>query len=211
VLLIADEIITGFGRTGRWFGMEHWNVKPDILTFGKGVTSGYLPLGGMMVTREIKDALESVDPANRWMHGYTYSGHPTCCAVALKNIEIIRREGLLEHSAKMGDLLIDNLKAELGDHPNLGEIRGGKGLLAAVEFVEDRATKKNFAIERKVASRLQSEMKERGVVTRTRATAGDHPSPGDQVLFAPPLIITEAEIELMVSVLRDSVVAVLGT
>jgi putrescine aminotransferase len=211
VLLIADEIITGFGRTGRWFGLEHWNVAPDLLTFGKGVTSGYLPLGGMMVTQEIKKTLESVEPANRWMHGYTYSGHPTCCVVALKNIEIIQREGLLEHSARMGDLLLEALRAALGDHPNLGEIRGGKGLLAAVEFVEDRPTKKNFVVDRKVASRLQSEMQERGVVTRTRPAAGVHPAPGDQVLFAPPLIITEAEVYRIVSVLRESVVAVLGS
>jgi putrescine---pyruvate transaminase len=211
VLLIADEIITGFGRTGRWFGLEHWNVKPDLLSFGKGVTSGYLPLGGMMLTQEIKEALESVEPANRWMHGYTYSGHPTCCVVAMRNIEIIEREGLLERSAKMGNLLLETLKAALGDHPNVGEFRGGKGLLAAVEFVEDRPTKRNFAIARKIGARLQTEMKNRGVVTRSRAAVGDHPAPGDQVLFSPPLIITEQEIGRMVSVLRESVEAVLGS
>src|SRR5215831_6587460 len=84
VLLIADEIITGFCRTGRWFAMSHWNVKPDIMSFAKGVTSGYLPLGGIMVTKSIKDAMDSVNPEHRWMHAYTYSGHPTCCAVALR-------------------------------------------------------------------------------------------------------------------------------
>ncbi len=95
VLLIADEVITGFGRTGRWFGLEHWQVTPDILSFAKGVTSGYVPLGGIMMTAPIREAIESAEPGNRWMHGYTNSGHPTCCAVALKNIEIIEREGLL--------------------------------------------------------------------------------------------------------------------
>lgn len=127
VLLIADEIITGFGRTGRWFGLEHWNVQPDILSFAKGVTSGYVPLGGIMMAQQIKDAIESVDPANKWMHGYTNSGHPTCCAVALKNIEIIQREHLLENSAEMGDVLFNSLKETFSDHPHAGDIRGGKG------------------------------------------------------------------------------------
>lgn len=210
-LLIADEIITGFGRTGRWFGLEHWNVKPDILSFAKGVTSGYVPLGGIMMTQAIRDAIESVEPANKWMHGYTNSGHPTCCAVALKNIEIIQREGLVEHSAKMGEVLFDALKDAFGDHPNAGDIRGGKGLLAAVEFVEDRDTKRNFASDEKIGSRLQAEMRKRGVITRTRPVAGANPAPGDQILFAPPLIITEEQINKMVSVLREAVEVVLGS
>jgi adenosylmethionine-8-amino-7-oxononanoate aminotransferase len=211
VLLIADEVITGFGRTGRWFGLEHWNVRPDILTFGKGATSGYIPLGGMMLTQSIKEAIESVEPINRWMHGFTYSGHPACCAVALKNIEIIQREDLLEHSAKMGNMLHDSLRAALGGHPNVGDIRGGKGLLAAVEFVEDRPTKRNFAGDNRIASRLQAEMRKRGVITRTRSVEGGHPAPGDEVLFAPPLIITEAEIHRMVGILHETVKAVLGS
>ena len=210
VLLIADEIITGFGRTGRWFGLEHWNVTPDILSFAKGVTSGYVPLGGIMMTQAIREAIESVEPANKWMHGYTNSGHPTCCAVAAKNIEIIQQEGLVEHSAKMGEVLFDALKDAFGDHPNAGDIRGGKGLLAAVEFVEDRETKRNFASDEKIGSRLQAEMRKRGVITRTRPVAGANPAPGDQVLFAPPLIITEEQINKMVSVLREAVEVVLG-
>jgi putrescine---pyruvate transaminase len=210
VLLIADEIITGFGRTGRWFGLEHWNVQPDILSFAKGVTSGYLPLGGIMVNQEIKDALDSVEPANRWMHGYTNSGHPACCAVALRNMEIIDREGIVENSARMGEILLSALLHAFGDHPNVGDVRGGKGLLAAVEFVEDRAIKKNFAIARKFGAQLRVEMRKRGVITRTRPAAGEHPTPGDQVLFAPPLIITEPEIHHMVKVTKESVEAVLS-
>jgi putrescine---pyruvate transaminase len=211
VLLIADEIITGFGRTGRWWGLNHWGISPDIVSFAKGVTSGYVPLGGIMMTTEIREALDSVEPANRWMHGYTNSGHPTCCAVALKNIEIIEREGLVENSAKMGEILLGALKDAVGDHPHAGDIRGGKGLLAAVEFVEDRAAKRNFPAESKVGARLQAEMKRRGLVTRTRPAAGEDPAPGDQVLFAPPLIINEAEVRRMVGVMRDSVKDVLGS
>src|SRR6202050_629104 len=120
VLLIADEIITAFGRTGRWFGLTHWNVKPDMVSFAKGVTSGYLPLGGIMVTKAIKDVMDSVKPEDRWMHGYTYSAHPTCCAVALKNIEIIQRERLCENAEKMGERLHSGLIAAFAGHPNAG-------------------------------------------------------------------------------------------
>jgi adenosylmethionine-8-amino-7-oxononanoate aminotransferase len=210
VLLIADEVITGFCRTGRWFALAHWNVKPDILSFAKGVTSGYLPLGGIMVTKAIKDAMDSVKPEERWMHAYTYSAHPTCCAVAVKNLEIMTRERLWENSAKMGERLHAGLKAAFGDHPNAGDIRGGKGLLAAVELVEDRATKRNFAGDRKVGQRIQQEMMKRGVVTRVRAVAGPHPATGDSIYFAPPLVVTEAEVDRLVGAARDATKAVLG-
>ena len=204
VLLIADEVITGFCRTGRWFAMDHWNVKPDIVTFAKGSTSGYVPLGGMIVSRPIKEAMDSVAPQDRWMHAYTYSGHPTCCAVGLKNIEIMERESLCDNAARMGERLHAMLKEAFGDHPNVGDIRGGKGLLAAVEFVEDPATKKNFTSDKKVAFRLQAEMLKRGVITRTRPAAGADPAPGDAVFFAPPLIVTAAEIDQFVSVAREA-------
>lgn len=210
VLLIADEVITGFGRTGRWFGLEHWNITSDILSFAKGVTSGYLPFGGIMVSKPIKEAIDSVKPENRWMHAYTYSAHPTCCAVALKNIEIMERERLCENSKKMGERLHAGLVSALGDHPNVGDIRGGKGLLAGVEFVEDRATKKNFAGDRKVSSRLQAELMNRGVVTRVRPAAGAHPASGDILCLAPPLVVTAEEVDRLVSVLGGAVKVVFG-
>ncbi len=208
VLLIADEIITGFGRTGKWFGMQHWNVKPDLISFAKGVTSGYLPLGGMMVSSAIKQAMDSVGPGDRWMHAYTYSAHPTCCAVGLKNLDIIENENLCANSERMGARLHAGLKAAFGDHSHVGDIRGGKGLIAAVEFVEDRGTQKNFAADRKIAPRLSAEMMKRGVVTRTRGAGGAHPSIGDSLYFAPPLIVTEAEVDQLVSVAVDAVAAV---
>ena len=172
VLLIADEVITGFCRTGRWFALSHWNVKPDILTFAKGVTSGYLPLGGIMVTKAIKDAMDSVKPEDRWMHAYTYSGHPTCCAVGAEEHRDHGARAALGERGEDGHAAARGPAAAFGDHPHAGDIRGGKGLLAAVELVEDRATKKNFAGDKKVAQRIQAEMMKRGVVTRTR------PSPG---------------------------------
>ncbi len=202
VLFIADEVITGFCRTGTWFALSHWNVQPDIMSFAKGVTSGYLPLGGIMVNRDIKDAIDSVKPEDRWMHAYTYSGHPTCCAVALANLDIMQRERLWENAARMGTRLHEGLTAAFGDHPHVGDIRGGKGLLAALELVEDRGTKAFFPGEKKVGPRIQAEMVKRGVITRVKAS--------EAVFFAPPLVVTAEEIDRLVSVTRDAVKAVLG-
>ena len=210
VLLIDDEIITGFCRTGRWFGLSHWNVRPDILCFAKGVTSGYLPLGGMMVSRAIKEVMDAVGVDQRWMHAYTNSGHPTCCAVALKNIEIMEADRLGENAARMGERLLAGLAAAFGTHPHAGDIRGGRGLLAAVEFVRDRATKRNFSPELKLAATLKAEMMKRGVITRTRPSTGDHPAPGDILFFAPPLVVNAAEIDRLIAVAREAVEAVLG-
>jgi putrescine---pyruvate transaminase len=210
VLLIDDEIITGFGRTGRWFGLSHWDVTPDIITFAKGVTSGYVPLGGMLVSRDIRQAMDEVSPADRWMHAYTYSGHPTCCAVALENIAIIERERLDEHATAMGGRLHAGLAAAFADHPNAGDVRGGRGLLAAVEFVEDRATRQNFDGRLAFAANLRTEMRKRGVITRTRPASGAHPATGDILFFAPPLVVSDAEVDRLVNVACESVHAALG-
>jgi putrescine aminotransferase len=201
VLFIADEVITGFCRTGKWFAMEHWNVNPDILSFAKGVSSGYLPLGGIMVSKAIKEAMDSVTLEDRWMHAYTYSGHPTCCAVGIKNLEIMERERLWERAAVMGKRLHEGLHAAFDDHPNLGDIRSGKGLLAAVELVEDQATKKMFDPDKKVGPRLMQEMTKRGLVTRARL---------ENIFFSPALVITEAQLDRMISITRDAVKAVTG-
>ena len=201
VLFIADEVITGFCRTGKWFAMEHWKVNPDILSFAKGVSSGYLPLGGIMVSKAIKEAMDTVKLEDRWMHAYTYSGHPTCCAVGIKNVEIMEKERLWERAAVMGKRLHEGLHAAFDDHPNLGDIRSGKGLLAAVELVEDKATKKMFDPDKKVGPRLMQEMTKRGLVTRARL---------ENIFFSPPLVITEAELDRMISIPRDAVKAVTG-
>jgi adenosylmethionine-8-amino-7-oxononanoate aminotransferase len=201
VLFIADEVITGFCRTGRWFALEHWKVLPDMVSFAKGVSSGYLPLGGIMVSKAIKQAMDDVKVEDRWMHAYTYSGHPTCCAVGLKNLEIMERERLWERAAAMGTRLHEGLKSALGDHPHVGDIRGGKGLLAAVELVEDRATKAPFAADKKVGPRVLQELNKRGIVTRARV---------ENIFFAPPLIISEAQVDTLVSATRDAIKIVTG-
>jgi adenosylmethionine-8-amino-7-oxononanoate aminotransferase len=135
------------------------------------------------------------------MHAYTYSGHPTCCAVGLKNIEIMERERLWERAAKMGTRLHEGLKSTLGDHKNVGDIRGGKGLLAAIELVEDKATKAPYGADKKVGPRMLQEMSKRGLMTRGRL---------EHIFFAPPLVVTEAEVDRIVSVTRDAVKAVTG-
>jgi len=201
VLFIADEVITGFCRTGQWFAMTHWNVLPDIMSFAKGVSSGYLPLGGIMVSKAVKEAMDTVKPEDKWMHAYTYSGHPTCCAVGLKNVEIMERERLAERSAALGTRLHKALHAAFDGHPNVGDIRAGKGLLAAIELVEDKATKKAFDADKKVGARIIQEMTKRGVITRARM---------EHVFYSPALVITEAQLDRMVSVTQEAVKAVTG-
>jgi len=198
VLFIADEVITGFGRTGRWFALERWGVQPDILAFAKGITSGYLPLGGIMVSEPIRQAMLSVPYADRWMHAYTYSGHPTCCAVALRNLEILEKEGLVERAEKMGQRLLDGARSLL-DFPAVGEVRG-LGLMVAVELVADRATKAAFDPAKNVIGRVRKELEARGLFTRVVR---------DIILLAPPLVITEAQVDRIVQILREGIRAVL--
>src|ERR1700693_2894211 len=136
VVLIAGEGITGCGRTGRWFAMGHWGVEPDIVSFAKGVTSGYLPLGGIMLSRQVHDAILTAPMDRRYMHAATYSGHPVCCAVGLRNVQIIEDEHLVERSAEQGKRLLAALE-ELYNLPNVGEVRG-IGLMCGIELVADK-------------------------------------------------------------------------
>ena len=198
VLFIADEVITGFGRTGRWFALERWGIQPDILSFAKGITSGYLPLGGIMVSDAVHQAILSVPYADRWMHAYTYSGHPTCCAVALRNLEILEKEGLPERAEKMGKRLLEGARTLL-DLKAVGDVRG-LGLLVGVELVADRATKAAFDPAQNVPGRVRMELEARGLFTRMVR---------DIVLVAPPLVISEAEVDRIVEILRGGISAVL--
>lgn len=198
VLLIADEVITGFGRTGRWFALEHWGVEPDIVSFAKGITSGYLPLGGIGLSDRVFRALQEVPPERRWRHAFTYSAHPTCCAVALATLDILEREGLIKQAARQGKRLLDGLR-QLSSLDVVGDVRGF-GLLAGVEFVEDKATKKPFPATRKFGARVQQECYRRGLVSRIR---------GDIYLLAPPFVISDNEIDRVVNILGDAIPAAL--
>ena len=154
-----------------------------------------------MVSKAIKEAMDGVKPDDRWMHAFTYSGHPTCCAVGLKNVEIMERERLWERSAAMGKRLHDNLHSAFDDHPHVGDIRAGKGLLAAIELVEDKAGKKAYAADKKIGPRVLQEMTKRGVITRGRL---------EHIFFAPALVISEQQVDRLVSVTQDAVKAVTG-
>lgn len=197
VLLIADEVITGFGRTGRWFALEHWRVQPDIVTFAKAVTSAYVPLSGFIVSDRVHRGILDAPPDTKFMLGCTNSAHPTACAVAIRNLQIIEDEQLVERADNMGRRLNEGLSA-LTEMPHVGEVRG-LGLMAAVEVVADKASRAPYAPDLGVGASLARAMRERGVVTRVK---------GESILLAPPLIISEAQIDTIVNVTADAIDAV---
>jgi putrescine aminotransferase len=199
VLLVADEVITGFGRTGRWFGLEHYGIEPDIMQFAKGITSGYVPLGGIGVSDAVRSVIDGVPPGKRWMHAYTYSGHPTCCAVALANIDILERERLVERAAAAGDRLLRRLRS-LESVDGIGNVRG-LGLMAAVEVVRDKATKQQFPPEAGLTQKLTDALLDRGLYTRVVM---------DCICLAPPLVTTDAEIDRIVNIVGETIPAVLA-
>jgi adenosylmethionine-8-amino-7-oxononanoate aminotransferase len=200
VLLIADEVITGFGRTGRWFGLEHYGVEPDIVQFAKGITSGYIPLGGIGVSDRVHEAMDSVPPSKRWMHAYTYSGHPTCAAVALKNIEILERDRLVERAESSGKRLATRLR-ELEGLDNVGHVRS-LGLIGAVEVVADKETKALHAPEANLTQKLSDALLDRGLYTRVAM---------DCICISPPLMIEDHLLDRMVEIIGETIPAVLRT
>jgi adenosylmethionine-8-amino-7-oxononanoate aminotransferase len=198
ILLIFDEVICGFGRTGTMFGMQQYGVTPDIVSFAKGVTSGYIPLGGVGVSDSIWDTLST--PDRMFMHGFTYSGHPVACAVALPNIDIIEREQLPQNAAHAGAYLLAGLRNRLADHPNFGEARG-KGLMLFVELVADRETKAKLDPALNLSGRLTKATRQRGIVVRPV---------NDGIAIAPPLTIQEPELDVIADAINDSVREALG-
>ncbi len=201
VLLITDEVITGFGRTGRWFALGHWGVEPDLVSFAKGVTSGYLPLGGVIASKQVHEAIESAPADRKFMHAATYSGHPVCCAVGLRNVEIIEEEGLVERAAIMGKRLLAGLES-LRELPAVGDVRG-LGMMAGVELVKDRTTK---APALGLGGRITKEAMARGLLPRIRAGSAD-PAIGDAICLAPPLMTPETTIDRIPEILREVIIA----
>jgi 4-aminobutyrate--pyruvate transaminase len=198
ILLLADEVICGFGRTGSMFGAEEYNFQPDIASFAKGVTSGYIPLGGVAVTDEIFDTMS--EPDRMFMHGFTYSGHPVACAVALKNIDIIEREDLPTNARVSGDHLRAELHRLLDGHKNVGEIRG-KGQMTIVELVSNRDTKEKLDPATNPSATITAATRKQGVIVRPT---------NDGVGIAPPLIITNDEATALAEGVAAGIVDVLG-
>jgi 4-aminobutyrate--pyruvate transaminase len=185
VLFIADEVITGFGRLGHMWGSQAFGIRPDTISFAKAVTSAYLPLGGVMVNEAVYQAL--LDESRKiglFAHGYTYSGHPVSCAVALKAIEIYERDRLAEQAKVKGRLFQRRLDG-LADHPLVGEARG-MGLIGGLEIVADKGSKRQYEVKRGVAAKCVGFAQAEGLIVRSLS--------GDRIALCPPLIITEEEI-----------------
>jgi adenosylmethionine-8-amino-7-oxononanoate aminotransferase len=199
ILLILDEVVTGFGRTGSMFGFEHYGVRPDIVTLAKGITSGYLPLGASVVSDHIYETISAKLPDHMPIsHGFTYSGHPTCCAAALANIDLIEAEGLAANAADVGAYLIEQMRERLGGYETVGDIRG-VGLMIGIELVTDKATKRGFRMPHSACAMVEAEAWERGLYCRAMGV--------EVVGVAPPLTIDRACADQIVDILAASIEA----
>ena len=192
VLLIADEVVTGFGRTGTWFGSNHWDLEPDIMAMGKGIVSSYLPFAATMATKEVADAFAGED--NIFKSALTNGGHPVSAAAALKNIEIIENENLVENAADIGHYFKEQLESLRDDHPMVGGVRG-IGCLVVFDMVKDRATNEGFPPEDNIGARMTEKIRERGL---------HHRCPNFSVSMHPPIAIKRSEVDEIVNVLDAS-------
>ncbi|MGK2851276.1 MAG: aspartate aminotransferase family protein [Candidatus Limnocylindrales bacterium] len=196
VLLIADEVMTGFGRTGRWFGLDHWGVRPDLLVAAKGATSGYWPFGFVAASGAVRDAVAA--PGTGFIHGFTYSHAPVGAAVAREVLRILRDEGLVEASAAKGARLRSMLMDRLGEHHAVGEIRG-RGLLVGLELVADRETREPYPRASRLTEQVLAAARDRGVLLYS-GTGQANGIDGDAILLGPPFVITDPELERIVEV-----------
>jgi adenosylmethionine-8-amino-7-oxononanoate aminotransferase len=205
ILLILDEVMCGMGRTGTLFACEQDDVRPDIITIAKGLGAGYQPIGAMLCTADIYQAIEN--GSGYFQHGHTYVGHPVACAAANAVITKLTDGGLTQQSAKTGEYLRNALHAEFGQHPHVGDIRG-RGMFCGLEFVKDRETKAPFDPDKKLAARLKAKAMENGLICYPMNGTIDGRN-GDHVLLAPPFISTEAQIDDLVGRLSDSLKTVI--
>jgi adenosylmethionine-8-amino-7-oxononanoate aminotransferase len=206
VLLIADEVLVGLGRTGKWWGLDHWSVTPDITVASKGTASGYFPLG--FIAAKGDDVEQIRVKLGDFNHGGTFSHHAVGAAAGLATLRILQREQLIENSAAMGILLGEALREQLGDHPNVGDIRG-RGLFWGIELVRDRQTKAPFPAADGLARRVWNKAFELGLVVYY-STGCANGKNGDVIMLGPPLIINEAQIAEMVALLREAIHAELS-
>jgi L-2,4-diaminobutyrate transaminase len=202
ILLIADEVVTGFGRLGTMFGADFYGLEPDFMTIAKGLTSAYAPLSGSIISKRVFDVLSAgSDTHGPLYHGWTYSAHPVSAAAGVATLKLVDDLGLVDNARRVGPYLKERLSEAVADHPNVAEVRG-EGLLAAVELMDDPVSRKFFP-PMSVAPKIAAAMQKRGVIGR--------PMPeGDIVGFAPPLIITKAEIDVIADALRGALREVLS-
>ena len=191
ILVVVDEVICGFGRTGNWFGSDTYGINPDIITMAKGISSGYIPLSGIMVGKRVSDVL--IDEGGEFYHGYTYSGHPVACAVAIENLKIIREENLIENSKNTSVYLNEKMK-EIADHPLVGEVRM-KSYIGCVELVKDKEKGTMFEDTGTVGTICRDYCIENGLIMRAVR---------DGMIFCPPLIFSKNHIDELIEKLKKS-------
>ncbi|MEW9919190.1 aspartate aminotransferase family protein [Marimonas sp. MJW-29] len=203
ILLIADEVVTGFGRLGTMFGSEHYGIRPDIMTIAKGLTSAYAPLSGSIVSDKVWQVLEKgTDEFGPFGHGWTYSAHPIGAAAGVANLKLIDELNLVENAREVGAYFRQAMQHAVGDHPHVGEVRG-EGMLCAVEFVADRETRQFFDLSEKTVPRINEALMKRGVISRAMPQS-------DILGFAPPLCLSRAEAEEVAEKTAQAVKSVLG-
>ena len=189
ILFVADEVICGFGRTGEWFGSDYYDLAPDMMTIAKGLTSGYVPMGGLIVSDK---AFAVINEGGDFNHGFTYSGHPVAAAVGLENLRILKEEGIIEAVKNDTGPYLQQRLATLADHPLVGEVRG-VGMLGAIELVQDKASRKRYPSEVGVGMICRGHCFSNGLIMR---------AVGDTMIIAPPLVISKAEIDELVEKAR---------
>jgi adenosylmethionine-8-amino-7-oxononanoate aminotransferase len=203
VLLILDEVMTGFGRTGKWFGYEHFNIEPDILALGKGLGGGYFPIGAAVATSKVTDTIAR--KSGFFGAGFSWGGNPMACAVASKTIDYLKEHNLVERCNEMGEYLAQKLR-ELRNHPSVGDVRG-MGLMQGLEFVKDKETKEPLDPEIHFSVQLAIECLSRGLGVQS-SMGCDRGQAGDMIYLGPPFIITKEQIDEMVTILDKSLAEV---
>ena len=195
ILMIVDEVICGFGRTGNWFGSDEYGINPDIMQFAKGVSSGYIPLGGIQVTDAIRDVILNAPEDQSWMHGYTYSGHAAACAVGIANIDIMQRDDLVGNSRRMGARLLEGLRGLVDEFPNIDNARG-VGLIAGIDVVKSKSSR---AADLEAAAAISDRAMELGLRARPL---------GGTIAFSPPLCITAEEVDIVIETMGKAIAGV---
>jgi len=194
VLLVLDEVVSGFGRLGTYWGSQHFKLEPDLITAAKGVTSGYFPMSACFVSPKIWQVIESESArVGLFGHGYTYSAHPVGAAAALAALKLIDEEAVVANVAKLGPILQQEMRSAVGDHPLVGEVRG-LGFMLGIELVQDKAARTPFPREKLVGRRLLRKLFDRGLISRAL---------GDTLVFAPPLVLKRNELDEIVTKFRD--------
>ena len=192
ILLVADEVICGFGRTGEWFGSQTFNIEADVMTLAKGLSSGYQPIGAVMISDRVAEVVDR--EGKEFTHGYTYSGHPVACAVALRNLQILRDERIVETARDNVMQHLQSRFSEFADHPLVGNVRGC-GFLGALELVRDKNTKEPFDDKGSAGVRCREACAENGLIMRAM---------GDSMILCPPLVISRTQVDELMDKLAQS-------